>query len=43
VDHLSDVPSARVEWVTANFPPRAAQEAFAGILAGRIDEAFEKK
>jgi hypothetical protein len=43
VDHLSDVPSARVEWVTANFPPRAAQEAFAGILAGRIDEAYEKK
>ena len=43
VEHLSDVPDARVEWINANFPPRAAQEAFAGILAGRIDEAFEKK
>lgn len=43
VEHLSDVPSQRAEWITANFPPRAAQDAFAGILVGRIDEAFEKK
>lgn len=42
-EHLPELPDARVEWVVANFPPRAAQEAFAGILAGRIDEAYEKK
>ena len=43
VEHLPDVPALRVDWLGANFPPRAAQEAFAGILAGRFDEAYEKK
>ena len=43
VEHLPDLPDARVAWLMANFPPRAAQEAFAGILAGRVDEAYEKK
>lgn len=43
VEHLPESPELRVEWLMANFPPRAAQEAFAGILAGRVDEAYEKK
>jgi hypothetical protein len=43
VDHLSELPDHRAEWLRTNFPPRAVQEAFAAILSGRMDEAYEKK
>lgn len=43
VESLSELVEYRIQWVMANLPPRAVQEAFAAILTGKVNEAYEKK